>query len=75
MKPGDVSVEYSTPGNDRMKFRFPDTRTLNGKPVDLTTTPLFDGPFLHASVGSQKLSITHGKQKLDLDFQKLTITE
>jgi hypothetical protein len=58
-----------------MKFSFPDTRTLNGKPVDLTTTPLFDGPFLHAAVGSQKLSITYGNQSLDLDFKKLTITE
>ncbi len=75
LKPGDVSVEYTTPGNDRMKFGFPEKRSLNGKAVDLTKTPLFDGPFLHASVGSQKLSITHGKQKLDLDFQKLTITE
>jgi hypothetical protein len=58
-----------------MKFRFPGTRSLNGRAVDLTKTPLFDGPFLHADVGSQKLSITYGKQKLDLDFRKLTITE
>jgi hypothetical protein len=75
LKPGEVSVEYTTPGNDRMKFRFPETRSLNGRAVDLTRTPLFDGPFLHADVGSQKLSITYGKQKLDLDFRKLTITE
>jgi hypothetical protein len=75
LKPGAVSVEYTTLGNDRMKFAFPDSRWLNGTPVDLTATPLFDGPFLHAAVGSQKLSITHGNQKLDLDFRKLTITE
>jgi hypothetical protein len=75
LKPGSVSVEYTTLGNDRMKFKFPDARTLNGKSVDLTTTPLFDGPFLHAAVGSQKLSITYGREKRDLDFKKLKITE
>jgi hypothetical protein len=75
LKPGEVSVEYTTPGRERMKFRFPDTRVLNGKAVDLTKTPLFDGPFHHASVGSQALRITHGKEKLDLDFHTLTISE
>ena len=74
-KPGAVSVEYTTIGNDKMKFTFPDGRWLNGKAIDLSTTPLFDGPYLHAAVGSQKLSITHGREKLDLDFKKLTITE
>ena len=75
LKPGAVSVEYTTIGKERMKFAFPESRWLNGKAVDLTTTPLFDGPFLHAAVGSQKLSITHGREKLELDFKKLTITE
>lgn len=75
LKPGAVSIEYTTLGKDRMKFTFPDSRWLNGRPIDLSKTPLFDGPFLHADAGSQKLSITHGNQKLDLDFRKLTITE
>ena len=75
LKPGAVSVEYTTIGNDRMKFTFPETRYLNGKPVDISKTPLFDGPYLHAAVGSQKLSITYGNQRLDLDFKTLTITE
>ena len=75
LEPGNVAVEYTTLGGDRMNFRFPGRRTLNGKNVDLTKTPLFDGPFLHAAVGSQKLSITYGKEKLNLDFKQLTITE
>jgi hypothetical protein len=75
LKPGSVSVEYTTIGNDRMRFSFPETRSLNGKPVDISKTPLFDGPFLHGAVGSEKLSITYGKEKLDLDFRTLTITE
>jgi len=75
LKPGAVSVEYTTLSGDRMHFAFPDTRVLNGKTIDLATTPLFDGPFLHAAVGSGKLSMTCGKRKLELDFRKLTITE
>jgi hypothetical protein len=75
LKPGNVGVEYPSLGNGMMKFRFPDSRSLNGKPVDLAATPLFDGPFLHAAVGSGKLSIVHGGKKLDLDFKNLRITE
>ncbi|HTS00110.1 MAG TPA: hypothetical protein VML00_10185, partial [Bacteroidota bacterium] len=72
---GSVSVAYTTLANAKMKFAFPEGRWLNGKPVDLKTTPLFDGPFLHAAVGGQKLTLTHGREKLILDFSKVTITE
>ncbi|HUI09837.1 MAG TPA: hypothetical protein VL221_05895 [Bacteroidota bacterium] len=75
LAPGRVSVEYTTLGNEKMKFAFPAGRWLNGKSVDLAATPLFDGPFLHAAVGSRKLTITHGGEKLILDFAKLTITQ
>ncbi len=75
LAPGGVGVEYTTIGGDRMNFAFPDTRVLNGKKVDLNETPLFDGPFLHAAPGSRTLRITHGREKLNLDFTTLTITE
>ena len=73
--PGGVSVRYTTAGNDKMEFAFPEGRKLNGKAVDLSATKLFDGPFLHAEVGSRKLTMTHGKQKRVLDFTTLTVTE
>lgn len=75
LEPGKVSVRYTTMGNDRMQFAFPASRTLNGKKVDLTTTRLFDGPFLQAEVGSRKLTMIHGTRKRVLDFTTLTVTE
>jgi hypothetical protein len=74
LKPGSVSVQYRTLNNDRMKFAFPDTRILNGKPVDLTKTRLFEGPFLNAEVGSEKLTMTHKGQRRILDFKTGTVT-
>ena len=58
-----------------MEFSFPDGRVLNGKKIDLSTKKLFDGPFLHADVGSQKLTMTYKKKKLVLDFKAVKISE
>jgi hypothetical protein len=75
LKPGAVSVDYRTLEGAHMKFSFPEGRALNGVNVDLTKTKLFDGPFLNAEVGSERLTITHGKQRRILDFKKLQISE
>jgi len=75
LKHGAVTVEYVTLGKERMKFVFPEGRWLNGKVVDLTKTKLFDGPFLKAEVGSQKLTMMHGGKKLVLDFTNMTVQE
>lgn len=75
LKPGAVSVTYASLGNGTLAFAFPDRRTLDGKTVDLSTTPLFDGPFLKAATGSEKLEMRHGKSTRILDFRTLTITE
>jgi hypothetical protein len=69
--PGNVAVKYKTLNNDLMEFAFPDQRILNGEAIDLSKYQLFEGPFLNAEVGSQKLTITYRDVKLVLDFQKL----
>jgi hypothetical protein len=58
-----------------MHFVFPDRRMLNGKAVDLSTYKLFEGPFLNADVGSEKLLITYKNQKRLLDFRTLKVIE
>jgi len=73
--PGNVSVSYRRPDGEQMEFRYPDTRMLDQDPVVLETGQLFDGPFLHAAVGSQKLTITYKEQMRVLDFAALTVTE
>jgi hypothetical protein len=75
LKPGAVAVRYRTINNDDMQFAFPEKRILNGKPVDLGKTPLFEGPFLHAGVGSEKLTMTYKDQKRTLDFKTGTISK
>lgn len=73
--PGKVAVDYVSISKDRMSFGFPDRRVLNGAKVDLTTYKLFDGPFLHADVGSEKLTMTWKGMTRILDFKTLTITD
>ena len=75
MKPGAVSVQYTTLGGDRMDFAFPETRTLNGKKVDLSKTKLFEGPYLHAEVGSERLTISYKNEQRILDFKSVKITK
>jgi hypothetical protein len=73
LKPGDVGVEYTTLDNAKMKFRYPGDRVLNGKRVDLSTTKLFEGPFLNAEVGSEMLTLTCRGERMVLDFISVRI--
>jgi hypothetical protein len=75
LKPGSVTLEYVTLGNDRMSFGFPEKRILNGKAVDLGRTKLFEGPFLHAETGSEKLTLTWKGERMVLDFKSVRIDE
>ena len=75
LKPGAVSVEYVNLNGNRMKFSFPDGRMLNGKKIDLSRYRLFEGPFVNAEVGSEKLSIKYKNLKRVLDFKALKILE
>jgi hypothetical protein len=73
--PGKVAADYVTLNGDRMRFAFPEDRTLNGKKVDLTTYKLFEGPFVNAEVGSQRITLTHSKAKRILDFKTLEVIQ
>jgi hypothetical protein len=73
LKPGDVGVEYTTLDNAKMKFRYPGDRVLNGNRVDLSTTKLFEGPFLNAEVGSEMLTLTCRGERMVLDFRSVRI--
>ena len=75
LKPGKVSVEYRSVSGANMKFSFPDGRVLDGKNIDLSKTKLFEGPFLNAEVGSQKLTIKYKNLSRILDFKSLRIVE
>ncbi len=71
LQPGAVSVTYVNVNGEKMEFCFPERRLLNGEPIDLTSYKLFEGPFLNAEVGSQKLTLTCQDLKMVLDFKNL----
>ncbi|MFO1450418.1 MAG: hypothetical protein U1F61_19815 [Opitutaceae bacterium] len=48
---------------------------VNGKTVDYSRWKLFEGPYLNAEKGSQKLTLTHGRLERVLDFNTLTIAD
>jgi hypothetical protein len=75
LEPGSVSVKYSTLGGDKMEFAFPEKRTLNGSIIDLSKTKLFEGPFINAEVGSEKMTMTYKNKQFVLDFKAVKITE
>lgn len=73
--PGQVRVDYRNLSGKRMQFVFPDQRRLNGKSVDLRKYKLFEGPFLSAEVGSERLTIKYKNSKRILDFKSLRTIE
>ena len=75
LTPGHVSVEYTTLEHHVLQFGFPESRVLDGNAVDLSTYKLFEGPFLNADVGSQRLVMTYKHQRRVLDFTTLKVTE
>ena len=75
LMPGNVSVDYTTIDGVSMHFSYPDGRVLNRRNVDLRNYKLFEGPFLNADVGSERLTMTYKKSKRILDFKQLTISE
>jgi hypothetical protein len=71
LEPGNVSVSYVNLNGDELDFTYPDQRRLNGECVDLSKTPLFQGPYLNAEVDSKRLYITYKDESLYLDFERL----
>jgi hypothetical protein len=75
LRPGSVSVRYTSLEGEEISFSFPEDRQLNGKSVDYADFDLFDGPFLSAEVGSRKLTMRYKEMRRVLDFNRLTIDE
>ena len=68
-------VRFTTLEGDRLEFIYGETPTVNGHPVAYETWPLFDGPFLHAEVGSRKLEMRYRNLRRLLDFNSATVRD
>jgi hypothetical protein len=78
-----LPLEFQTTPTPHVKFRslrgtlidftYGETAKFNDKPIDYAHWPLFGGPFLHADVDSESLTMTYGSMKRKLDFKNLTV--
>ncbi|HRE07848.1 MAG TPA: hypothetical protein PKX00_19685, partial [Opitutaceae bacterium] len=48
---------------------------VDGRTVDYRKWKLFEGPYLNAEKGSQRLVLTHGRLERILDFNTLTVSD
>ena len=58
-----------------MKFTFDGARIVNGQAVDFRSYKLFNGPFIHAEVGTGVITMTANGKVRTLDFTVPSITE
>jgi len=70
-----LTVSYATLAGDGLTFTYGGPRLLNGRSVDLGATPLYDGPFISADVGTGKITLRYGDRLRVLDFPGAAITE
>jgi hypothetical protein len=67
-------VAFTSLRGDRIEATYGERPVVNGAPLDYEAWPLYDGPYLQAETGSNRLVMRHGKQRRILDFDALTIT-
>ena len=69
------TVSFKTLAGDEMRFRYDGPRKLNGTDVDITKTPLYDGPFMKAETGTGIIELHYGGRTRVLDFPNGRIVE
>ncbi len=69
------TVSFTSLRGRKLEFTYGRVPVVNGRPVDYSAWKLFEGPYLNAERGSQKLTLTHGRLERVLDFNTLTITD
>ena len=69
-------VVFTTLRGRQVEFAYDAAPKVDGRTIDRSTQwKLFEGPYLNAEVGSQRLTITHGRLRRTLNFNNLTITD
>lgn len=71
-----VRVSFTTLRGKKLECVYGAAPKVDGRVIDHAKQwKLFEGPYLNAEVGSQTLTITHGRLKRVLDFNTVTITD
>jgi len=69
------SVRFRSLRGRTLDARYGATPRVDGVAVDYGKWPLFGGPFVEASVDSERLTLKFGTMRRVLDFRALTITD
>jgi hypothetical protein len=69
------SVQFTSLRGKKLEFTYGATPKVDGTPLDYEHWPLFGGPFLQAAVDSERLVLTYGKMRRELDFKTLTVVD
>jgi hypothetical protein len=69
-------VQFTSLRGKKIECAYGAAPKVDGRTIDHAREwKLFAGPFLNAEVGSETLTITHGRLKRVLDFKTITITD
>ena len=69
-------VAFTTLRGKRVEFAYDAEPRVDGRMLDRDKRwKLFEGPYLNAEVGSQRLTMSHGRLRRTLDFNTVTITD
>ena len=66
-------VRFQSLRGRTLNFRYGETPTVNGQPLNYADWPLFGGPFVEADVNSERLTIKYKDMRRVLDFRNLTV--
>jgi hypothetical protein len=70
-----LTVAYTTPAGDALKFTYGGDRSVNGKKVDFKDYHLFNGPFVKGDVGAGIITLQYKGHQCILNFNTATIVE
>jgi hypothetical protein len=64
----DLAVTYAAPGVGEIRFSWDAPFSVDGTPIPLDNYKRFDNPYCQAEIGSGRYSITHGDERLEIEF-------
>ncbi|WP_170287191.1 CARDB domain-containing protein [Paenibacillus faecis] len=67
------AVVYHSLAGDTLSLTFNGERSVNGEPVDYSSWPLIDNPFMRQEVGSPIFTLMHDGETSEYDFDNWTI--
>lgn len=69
-----MTATYPTLRHHVIRFTHRGDRVVDGRPVDLDTWPLFEGPWLNARRNTGVITLSYGRERAVFDFNTATVT-